>query len=216
MRKVVVEMPRSELELESSRYAPGIQGIESFRIVQLFRYDSEEFAGVVQIKLRPPLRAVRDLVGVAGMTRVQELSKEEDGSFLVYGRGKPMKEWMRVASYAGGHAYPPFELTPDRWRITFIGSEGPVKRFLKMLEKSGLHYRVVAATDARFEAKSFLSVLTPKQRRVLVSAYRLGFFDTPRRIGTRELGRSINLKRSATTEHLRKAQKRLLSQVLEE
>lgn len=212
MRKIIVEMPRSELEM--SDYVPGLEGVESLRIVQLLRYDPKEFAGIVQVRLRAPLRGVRDLVGIAGMTRVQELSKEEDGSFLVYGRGKPMKEWMRVASYAGGHAYPPFELTPDKWRITFIGGEGAVKRFLKMLEKFGLHYRIAVATDAKFEAKSFLSALTAKQRRVLVGAYRLGFFDTPRRVGVRELGESINLKRSAATEHLRKAQKRLLDEIL--
>lgn len=212
MRKIVVEMPRSELE--KSNYVPGLEGVESLKIIQLLKYDSKGYAGVVQVKLRPPLRRVRDLVGIAGMTSVQELSKEEDGSSLVYGRGRPMKEWMRLASIAGGYAYPPFELTPDKWRITFVGGESAVKRFLNAIDKFGLHYRIAIATDAKFAASSFLSALTEKQRKVLVSAYRLGFFDTPRRIGIRELGRSINLKRSVVTEHLRKGQKRLLDEIL--
>ena len=211
-----MEMPRAELEAESSKYAPGIEGLESFKIVQLLRYDQREFAGVVRVKLRPPLKGVRDLVGIAGMAKVQELSKEDDGSYLIYGRGKPMREWMRVASYAGGHAFPPFELTSDSWRITFIGGEGAVRKFLKMLERSGLHHKVVAAAGAAFEAKSFLSVLTEKQREVLVSAHRLGFFDTPKRVGIRELGKSVNLKKSAAAEHLRRAQKKLLDEILAE
>ena len=211
-RKVIVEMPR--VELERSNYVPGLEGVESLSIVQLLRYDPHEFAGVVRVKLRPPLKDTKGLVGIAGKRKVQELSREEDGSFLIYGSGKPMKEWMKVASYAGGYAYPPFELTADKWRITFIGGEGAVKRFLAMLERFGLHYRIAHSTDARFAASSFLSTLTDQQRKVLSGAYRLGYFDSPRRIGVRELSKSINLRRSAVTEHLRKAQKRLLDEIL--
>ena len=212
MRKIVVEMPREELE--RSNYIPGLEGIESLTIVQLMRYDTHEFAGVVRVKLRPPLKMTKELVGIAGVKKVQELSREDDGSFLIYGTGRPMKEWMRVASYAGGHAYPPFELTADKWRITFVGSEGAVRRFLRMLDKFGLHYRITHSTDAKFAASSLISALTAQQRKVLVDAYRLGFFDTPKQIGVRELSKSVNLGRSAVSEHLRKAQKRLLDEIL--
>lgn len=212
MRKIVVEMPRRELE--ESDYVPGLEDIDSLKIVQLLKYDSKGYAGIVQVKLRPPLDEVKDLVGIAGMTKVQELSKEKDGFFLIYGEGRPKKEWMRLASNPGGYVYPPFELTPDRWRITFIGGEAPAKRFFKMLEKARLHYRIVHATDAKFAASSFLSALTEKQRKVLVSAYEQGFFDTPRRIGVRTLGQSMKLGKSAVVDHLRKAEKRLLDEIL--
>lgn len=211
MRKIVVEMSRSELE--ESNYVRRLNWIESLKIVQLLRYDPKRYSGIFQVKLRSSL-GLKDLIGTAGITNVTELSKEKDGSYLVYGEGRPYKRWMIIASIPGGYVYPPVELMPTKWRMTYVGAERSIKKFLAMLDKFGLHYRIAVATDAKFTASSFLSALTGKQREVLVRAYAQGFFDTPRRIGTRELGQSLNLGRSAVIGHLRKAQKRLLDEII--
>jgi len=212
MRKIVVEMARSDLE--DTSYGPELRGIESLQIIQLLKYDRKGYAGIVRTKLRPPLRKPGDLVGIAGMTKVQVLSREKDGSYTIYGEGKPRKEWMKIASNSGGYVYPPFELTPEKWKITFVGSETEAKRFFKTLDGFGLRYGIAAAADAKFASSSFLSVLTDKQRKVLSTAYSRGFYDTPRRMGVRELAQLVNLHKSVVVEHLRKAQKKLLDEIL--
>jgi hypothetical protein len=158
--------------------------------------------------------SVKALVGVAGLEKILVLNKEKNGSSIAYAEGKPRKEWTQLALRSGGFTYPPFELTNVSWRITFIGNGAQARKFLTIASGFGLHFKVVSASDAMFTKSSFLSVLTEKQRRVLTSAYSLGFFDTPRRIDTRKLAESLELGKSVTIEHLRKAQKRLLNELL--
>ena len=211
MRKIILEMPRRELE--QSSYVPGIEKLEMLQIIHLFKYTSRRYAGICRVKLRPGYRP-RDLVGVAGIRKVQPLSLEKSGAWLVYGEGRPRKEWVELASRSGGYLYPPFELTSERWRITFIGSQSQVKKFLLNIDGIGLNYKMASATDARFVASEFLSPLTSKQRDVLSVAYARGFFDTPRKAGVRDLATILKLGKSAVVEHLRRAEKRILDEIL--
>jgi len=51
---------------------------------------------------------------------------------------------------------------------------------------------------------------------VLVTSFREGYYDIPRRIESRELASKLGLKSSALIEHRRKAERRLLSSILSE
>lgn len=146
LRKIVVEMPRSEIS--GSFYSPLLEGIESLKIIQLLKYDSKGYAGVVQVKLKPALKKISSLVGITGMTKVQRTFERKRWLLLDLRRGKAKERmdascfkpwWIRVS---------PFELTPDKWRITFIGGESAAKKFFKILERYGVHYRIAVATIA--------------------------------------------------------------------
>ena len=71
-------------------------------------------------------------------------------------------------------------------------------------------------TDAKFAPDSPLNTLTEKQRRILIAAYKLGYFDLPRRVSSRELSEKLGLHKSALAAHIRKAELRLLDAVLSE
>ena len=205
-------MPRTVIE--GGAFDPRLKKVETLKIIHLFKYDKDGYAGIVQVRLKSPNETPKMLVGVAGMTKVNVLAREKDGSFIIYGEGKARSEWLTLTSGTGGFRFPPFELTSEGWRITFMGGEGQVRRFLSALEKASLKYRIVAATDARFTAASFLSVLTEGQRRTLVRAYEMGYYDVPRHLGSDALSRSLGVSKSTAVEHLRKAEKRLLDEIL--
>jgi predicted DNA binding protein len=59
-----------------------------------------------------------------------------------------------------------------------------------------------------------LSNLTPKQSEVLKGALEFGYFDSPRRVDSRELAKRLGIAQSTLLEHLRKAQTKILRQVL--
>ena len=100
--------------------------------------------------------------------------------------------------------------------MTFLGSARQVKAFLVSVEKRGLHYKVVSLSDASFSPNSLLGGLTEKQGKTIALAYELGYYDVPRRITSEELAVKANLGSSTVVEHLRKAKKRLLAQILNE
>lgn len=57
--------------------------------------------------------------------------------------------------------------------------------------------------------------LTEKQFEVLLFAYKSGYFDNPRRVTLRELAQMLGLSPSTVKEHLRKAQKKILEEIIE-
>jgi len=89
-------------------------------------------------------------------------------------------------------------------------------RFLEALEKSRVHFRVVLLTDAKFSPELPLSRLTEKQRQAIVKAYEYGYFDAPRRISSEQLTKKLGLVKSTLTIHLRRAEHRLLAEMLNE
>lgn len=54
------------------------------------------------------------------------------------------------------------------------------------------------------------SILTPMQKKVLMEAINKGFFEWPRRAKLEDLSRSLNLSKATISEHLRKAQQKIM------
>jgi predicted DNA binding protein len=73
---------------------------------------------------------------------------------------------------------------------------------------------VVSLTDAAFSHDSPLNYLTVKQRKVLITVYRLGYYDVPRRINSEQLAERLGIGDSTLVKHLRKTEKRVLDQML--
>lgn len=59
-----------------------------------------------------------------------------------------------------------------------------------------------------------LDTVTPRQREVLETAFEMGYFDVPRATTTAEIGAELDLDPSTVREHLRRAQRNLLSDIL--
>jgi len=59
-----------------------------------------------------------------------------------------------------------------------------------------------------------LNCLTDKQRDILISAKKQGYYEYPRKITTDLLSRQKGLSKATTIEHLRKAENRLMDQIL--
>lgn len=68
--------------------------------------------------------------------------------------------------------------------------------------------------DAKFSKDSPLSRLTEKQRKVLVTAYRLGYYDEPRRISSLELAKRLRVNSSTLINHRRRAERHLLAELI--
>jgi len=68
---------------------------------------------------------------------------------------------------------------------------------------------------AGYQKKSFLALLTDKQKEVLSAAYKYGYYDLPKRINSERLAERVNLSKPTMIEHLRKAERRVLEEIIE-
>jgi predicted DNA binding protein len=68
-----------------------------------------------------------------------------------------------------------------RITFTFVWTQ-QIKSISEGAEMRSLRYRVVSLTNADFAKDSLLDRLTDEQRRILILAYKLGYFDVPKRL----------------------------------
>ena len=208
LRKVIIEIPRNGIT-----DFPGHEMLDSWKILQGFKSDRHGFAGICQIKLRPYTRNPSELMKQLDITKLQILTKLEDGSLIAYVAGKPDSRWIEMDSSKFGYLLAP-ELTQNSLRKTIIGTKTQVERMLSRLEKGGMRFEIVSASDARFTPDSLFMSLTTSQRKTVAEAYSSGYFDVPRRTDSKKLARSLGISKSTLSEHLRKAEKHLLAQIL--
>lgn len=219
MRRAIVELPRQDPRLFEK--LPDLGVVEAFRVVHMFHFDPKAFAGICRVKFEDPKVKPDQLVGHIGIQKVSVLARLADGASLVYFQGKPTVEWAKFASMAGGRPYPAFELTPANWRTTVVGSNAEIKKFLAELRAFKVRYKVLSIKDGAYcpacEAtapRSPLGILTPKQRQAIATAYKIGYYDIPRRAESADVARALQLGKSTTIEHLRKAEKRVLDEMM--
>ena len=214
MRRIVIEL--SAAELADFMHEPRLNEVELFEALSLLRMTRTEATFVARIKFRNPKtdigRYFDDPTDV-----VQVLEREKDGSYICFMKGRIQGRFSRVLGVVSrGYLSSPYDIRDGRLRIAFLGSTKVIKGFLSAITKAGLHCKVLSLTDARFSSNSPLSKLTGVQQKVILSAFELGYYDLPRRIGSRELAKRLSLAEPTLVVHRRKAERKLLSEILEE
>ena len=199
-------------------FSPHSDDVEILEIVRTFRCSGEGFAFTCRMMIRDENLRPEDLAGNGVLSNVETLHQEEDASWMVYLAGKfpdpgdfpELRNWNPVV------AGTPEFVGVDRIRATLLMNEDEVSRYRQLSQKypEELPLRVLTVSSLKPKADSDLARLTGKQRKALLLAFALGYYDVPRKISSYELARRLNVKNSTLVEHLRKAQRRLLSGIM--
>jgi hypothetical protein len=214
MRRVIIELPAAELA--EFMHEPRLNEIELFEALSLLRMTQTEATIVARIKFRDPKIDIEHYFNDPTDV-VQVLEREKDGSYICFMKGKMERQFSQVMGVINrGYLSSPYEIMDGRLKIAFLGSTRVIKGFLGNITRAGLHCKVLSLTDARFSSSSPLSKLTGIQQRVILSAFELGYYDLPRRIDSRELAKRLKIAEPTLVVHRRKAERRLLSEIIEE
>lgn len=227
MRKLVLEASVKESERISGKRPfhsfHTFHKVKTLDVLHFLRHDRNEFAAICRVEFNDQDSKPEDLLlNNDNLDEVQVLEHErrKDGAnaYIVYIRAKSHRgsSGHNLMPEGGGYLFTPFWIHDGKIRLTFIGSAKQVKAFLENHQKQGLHYKVVSLTDVSFSPNSLLMRLTKKQRKAITMAYNLGYYDVPRRINSEQLAEKAKLGSSTMVEHLRKAERRLLAQILSE
>ena len=73
-------------------------------------------------------------------------------------------------------------------------------------------------SDTSFDPSldTMLDVLTPRQREVVETAYRVGYFDSPRHVSGKDVAEMFDFSNSTFHEHIRKAEQTLFENLIED
>ncbi len=217
-KRCIHEEGEQEKEAWHTIFSPHSDDVEVLEIVRTFKCDSGGFAFTCKMMIRDENLRPEDLSGNGVLSNVETLHQEEDASWMVYLAGKlpDPGDFPEL-----GNWNPVVEGTPefvgvDRVRATLLLNEDEVDQFRELSRKypEELPLRILTVSSLRPGADSDLARLTRKQRKALLLAYALGYYDVPRKISSYDLARRLNVNNSTLVEHLRKAQRRLLSGIL--
>lgn len=219
------KMRRLTLEIDVEDFRGIIEGgketvfdkVKSLETIHFLRMDEKEIAFICRVEFANPSTKIKELLKKSGSIEIQLLERLGRGIYILFIRRKPnLKLSSAGLTRAGGYLLSPFGIADGKIRVAFLGSTRQISDFLNRVEFTGIRSRIVSITDAKFSPNSPLNRLTAKQRNVLTSAYRLGYYDLPRRINSEDLARELGLVSSTLVEHLRKAEFRLMTQLLNE
>lgn len=222
MRRLVVEFSLEELTASEGESSAFLTKVKTFEMLQILKMVPGETAAIVRVEMKDRSGRIEDLFPAPHESRVEtELLQQENERTSVYFirvRAKVPPKASEVSSFESSPYFStPFEFRDGKAKVAFLGNAKQIKKHLENLERLARgHYKVVSLTDARFALNSPIARLTEKQRRVLITAYKLGYYDLPRRIGSEELARKLNLVKSTFVAHRRKAERRLLTEMLSE
>jgi hypothetical protein len=215
MRRLILEISEKELSkfgLEMQSF----QKIKSLDFLHFLSQDREQFAVISRIEFKDASSRIEDLLIGGLMVEAQLLEKENSKTFTVFLKGGPSLSSILDYLGIGGYLFPPLKISGKKLTLSFLGSEQQVGEFVKKITALGIRHKVVLLTQANFSPDSPLSKLTEKQREVLIVAYKLGYYDIPRRINSEKLAKKLNIVGSTLGEHIRKAEQRILIDVLSE
>ena len=214
MRRLILEVSEKELS-KLGIDVPPFQKIKSLELLHLLRQDNQEFAAIWRVEFKDSQSKVEDLLASGFLIEVQQLEQEKTGTYTVFMKGGPiLSSVLNSVGPVDGYIFPPLGIRDGKLKISFLGSEKQLQNFLEKISAKGIRYKIVLLTDANFAPDSPLNQLTEKQRQVLVTAYKLGYYDIPRRINSDQLAQKLDIVNSTLVEHLRKAEQRLLLHIL--
>ena len=107
----------------------------------------------------------------------------------------------------------PFILSEDKVVLTFVADAEDARRLLKDISLIG-DIESVSFQPATFTEYNILSCLTERQKEIITVAKKSGYYDVPRKVSTEELSRELGVSTATILEHLRKAENRIISNIL--
>ena len=108
---------------------------------------------------------------------------------------------------------PPIYISEEKVVFGFLGDKRSIELMLKVLRFFGEVKRIYFPRTGLVEY-TILSYLTEKQKEAMTVANKFGYYEYPRKISSEKLAEKLGLTKTTLIEHLRKAENRLISNIL--
>ncbi|HHD15425.1 MAG TPA: helix-turn-helix domain-containing protein [Euryarchaeota archaeon] len=215
MRKVIIRLRPNRFVrmLQKGMY----ESVEKMEGRELLKLDFERRSKLVIVDLiMRPGHALDDIKFPKGV-EILNVLKVEGGTYTVLikvvARSKKLSGMFKLFDLDVIYDTP-FRADRDMIIFSAIGENEPLNRLIKLVKFLG-EVEKVSFTNPAFNEHEILKALTDRQRETIIEAKKKGYYEYPRKINTQELSEELGISKATTVEHLRKAEIRLISRILE-
>jgi predicted DNA binding protein len=107
----------------------------------------------------------------------------------------------------------PTIISPEKLTISMMGEQENLSDFVEMMKNAGT-IRKMSFRRTAYQKADLLNVLTDKQREVMVAAFKNGYYEYPKKIGSEALSKKVNISKPTLLQHMRKAEGRILQEIM--
>lgn len=213
MRKLILELnPNGMIR---GLYKPIFETFHSLNILEMLRIDFEEGVkvGVMECitKENIPIHEVK----LPDFAQILNILKSEGNKHTCIIKVQIPKEFTKLfAEFKLDLIWTtPLNLSEEKWIYSCIGDQESLTKFIELMKKYGeiLNLRF---QKAAYQEHDILSVLTEKQRDIIVAALKFGYYSYPKKINSEQLSQKVNISKATLLEHLRKAEARILENII--
>ncbi len=213
MRKAIIEIiPNTLLRKMTGKIYDSIDSIEGRELIRL---DFERTTKMVITDLvMKPGHSLDEVKWPKGVEIMNVLKVDGNRSTVLMRSKAPGKMAGMFKLFDLNLIYDmPFKATKDSIKFSAIGDNEPLNKLIKLIGFMG-KVEEVSFTRATFSEHDLLKVLTNKQRNIIIKAKQSGYYEYPRKTNAQELSEKLGISKATTIEHLRKAEMRLMNDLL--
>jgi hypothetical protein len=213
MRKLTIELKVKEEILENLNFL--LEKTESIELIELIKLDFQKGVkmGIAALKMKEGYTI--DDIDIPEYMKMLTVLKQVGNRYIIVAKVKFLKNFIGLAKKFDIDIIwdTPSIFTKDKMTISVTGSEKNLKKFLSVIKNLG-EIKSLSFKKATYNEQTILSCLTEKQKEILIAAKNSGYYNYPRKINSQELSEKVGLSKPTVVQHLRKAEVRLISNIL--
>ena len=213
MRKLTLEIEPNERSREE--LGPQFKHVLSYEVLDTLNVDYEkgQYVDLIECTLKEGV-SIGDLESIGNMRILNVLgSHASKHTCLVRGQ----------ESLDPGNSYKDLDLdliwtkpsiiSEDRITVSCIGAQQNLLKFIEIVKTHVGRIEKMTFKNALYQNQNILSVLTEKQRDIILTAQKHGYYEYPRKINSEGLAKKVDIGRATLVEHLRKAESRIINEI---
>ncbi len=195
--------------------APVLDNIESLRVLEVLKIDFNRgikaFVAELEFKEGHGIEDFREQKGM----EVLNVLKSEGNKYTCIIKGHVPMEFRKMMQKFDLDLIwdAPMLMSNERLVFSAIGDQDNIKKFLDAIKLIG-DAENISFKKGSFKEHNLLSCLTEKQKEIVITAMKTGYYDYPKKINSETLSKRIGISKATLLEHLRKAEGRLLKNLL--
>lgn len=203
--KLTIDLPEAVWIGEVSRQFPSA----TFRVLSAMPSDDAGF-GLLEIESESIPAVLEAVESLSGVSSVELMQHADDTAVVQFETSDPLL--LLSIQESGAPLELPLTIRDGQAVIELTASRDRLSEFGRQLETFGMSYtlnRVYDATDTP-------DLLTDQQRRLLVTAVEMGYYDTPRECTLTELAEEVDLAKSTASVTLHRAEETVVKEFVAE
>lgn len=219
MRKAIIEIEFTDQIKEIVKINAVLSKVESIELIEFLKIDFEKGLKVVLSNIIMKEGYTIDDIDLSDVAEILSILKRDGNKYTCLIKGQPpfgknqgLRELAKKFDLNIIWTTPSI-LAQDKMVLSVIGTNEELQKFLKAIKLVGT-IKQISIQDANFEWQSILPCLTEKQKEVIIEAKKMGYYSYPRKINTDKLAQKVGISRSTAIEHLRKAESRIICNIL--